>query len=160
MLNLFVSVHYRCTLNPSDQLAMEGPLSRVKSIKKSLRQSFRRIRRSRVSLRKHHVNNTAKVDVQPGGTSSPCLLGLLRLDVSCRSLFLRSSRRPTLVWRRSWQKWSWRRCRGRSRPAPQTTLSPDSYGRCTSPTPSSQTVSRTVDQSEVPSARRQFVFFF
>uniref|UniRef100_A0A3B4B2U8 LLGL scribble cell polarity complex component 2 n=1 Tax=Periophthalmus magnuspinnatus TaxID=409849 RepID=A0A3B4B2U8_9GOBI len=50
-----------CTLNPSDQLAMEGPLSRVKSIKKSLRQSFRRIRRSRVSLRKHHVNNAAKL---------------------------------------------------------------------------------------------------
>uniref|UniRef100_A0A4W5PQM6 LLGL scribble cell polarity complex component 2 n=1 Tax=Hucho hucho TaxID=62062 RepID=A0A4W5PQM6_9TELE len=55
------NVLVRCTLNPSDQLAMEGPLSRVKSIKKSLRQSFRRIRRSRVSLRKHHVNNAAKV---------------------------------------------------------------------------------------------------
>uniref|UniRef100_A0A3P8WL87 LLGL scribble cell polarity complex component 2 n=1 Tax=Cynoglossus semilaevis TaxID=244447 RepID=A0A3P8WL87_CYNSE len=51
------NVLVKCTLNPSDQLAMEGPLSRVKSIKKSLRQSFRRIRRSRVSLRKHHVNN-------------------------------------------------------------------------------------------------------
>ncbi|KAM9715380.1 LLGL scribble cell polarity complex component 2 [Menidia menidia] len=51
----------KCTLNPSDQLALEGPLSRVKSIKKSLRQSFRRIRRSRVSLRKHHVNNAAKL---------------------------------------------------------------------------------------------------
>uniref|UniRef100_A0A673Z166 LLGL scribble cell polarity complex component 2 n=1 Tax=Salmo trutta TaxID=8032 RepID=A0A673Z166_SALTR len=51
------NVLVRCTLNPSDQLAMEGPLSRVKSIKKSLRQSFRRIRRSRVSLRKHHVNS-------------------------------------------------------------------------------------------------------
>uniref|UniRef100_A0A8C3GBF1 LLGL scribble cell polarity complex component 2 n=1 Tax=Cyclopterus lumpus TaxID=8103 RepID=A0A8C3GBF1_CYCLU len=55
------NVLVKCTLNPSDQLAMEGPLSRVKSIKKSLRQSFRRIRRSRVSLRKHHVNNAAKV---------------------------------------------------------------------------------------------------
>ncbi|XP_035619969.2 LLGL scribble cell polarity complex component 2-like isoform X1 [Oncorhynchus keta] len=55
------NVLVRCTLNPSDQLAMEGPLSRVKSIKKSLRQSFRRIRRSRVSLRKHHVNSAAKV---------------------------------------------------------------------------------------------------
>ncbi|XP_020773816.1 LLGL scribble cell polarity complex component 2 [Boleophthalmus pectinirostris] len=55
------SVFVKCTLNPSDQLAMEGPLSRVKSIKKSLRQSFRRIRRSRVSLRKHHVNNAAKL---------------------------------------------------------------------------------------------------
>ncbi|XP_035260615.1 LLGL scribble cell polarity complex component 2 isoform X1 [Anguilla anguilla] len=51
----------RCTLNPSDQLAMEGPLSRVKSIKKSLRQSFRRIRRSRVSMRKQHANNAAKL---------------------------------------------------------------------------------------------------
>ncbi|XP_068161098.1 LLGL scribble cell polarity complex component 2 isoform X1 [Antennarius striatus] len=55
------TVLVKCTLNPSDQLAMEGPLSRVKSIKKSLRQSFRRIRRSRVSLRKHHVNNAAKL---------------------------------------------------------------------------------------------------
>ncbi|XP_036380984.1 LLGL scribble cell polarity complex component 2 isoform X1 [Megalops cyprinoides] len=55
------TVLVRCTLNPSDQLAMEGPLSRVKSIKKSLRQSFRRIRRSRVSMRKHHANNAAKV---------------------------------------------------------------------------------------------------
>ncbi|XP_023646948.1 LLGL scribble cell polarity complex component 2 isoform X2 [Paramormyrops kingsleyae] len=51
----------RCTLSPSDQLAMEGPLSRVKSIKKSLRQSFRRIRRSRVSVRKQHTNNPAKL---------------------------------------------------------------------------------------------------
>uniref|UniRef100_A0A3Q1KFJ1 LLGL scribble cell polarity complex component 2 n=1 Tax=Anabas testudineus TaxID=64144 RepID=A0A3Q1KFJ1_ANATE len=51
------NVLIKCTLNPSDQLAMEGPLSRVKSIKKSLRQSFRRIRRSRVSLRKHHLQD-------------------------------------------------------------------------------------------------------
>ncbi|TRY56658.1 hypothetical protein DNTS_014135 [Danionella cerebrum] len=51
----------KCTLNPSDQMALEGPLSRVKSIKKSLRQSFRRIRRSRVSMRKHHTNNAAKL---------------------------------------------------------------------------------------------------
>lgn len=48
----------RCTLHPSDQLALEGPLSRVKSLKKSLRQSFRRMRRSRVSSRKR----------PPGGT--------------------------------------------------------------------------------------------
>ncbi|XP_009581247.1 PREDICTED: lethal(2) giant larvae protein homolog 1 [Fulmarus glacialis] len=45
-------VFVKCTLHPSDQLALEGPLSRVKSLKKSLRQSFRRIRRSRVSSRK------------------------------------------------------------------------------------------------------------
>ncbi|XP_051530040.1 LLGL scribble cell polarity complex component 2 isoform X2 [Myxocyprinus asiaticus] len=55
------NVMVKCTLNPSDQMAMEGPLSRVKSIKKSLRQSFRRIRRSRVSMRKHHTNNAAKL---------------------------------------------------------------------------------------------------
>uniref|UniRef100_A0A4W4EGS5 LLGL scribble cell polarity complex component 2 n=1 Tax=Electrophorus electricus TaxID=8005 RepID=A0A4W4EGS5_ELEEL len=45
------NVLVKCTLNPSDQVALEGPLSRVKSIKKSLRQSFRRIRRSRVSIK-------------------------------------------------------------------------------------------------------------
>ncbi|XP_056325050.1 LLGL scribble cell polarity complex component 2 isoform X1 [Danio aesculapii] len=55
------NIMVKCTLNPSDQMAMEGPLSRVKSIKKSLRQSFRRIRRSRVSMRKHHTNNAAKL---------------------------------------------------------------------------------------------------
>ncbi|KAM9748741.1 lethal(2) giant larvae protein homolog 1 isoform 6-T6 [Dama dama] len=45
----------RCTLHPSDSLAMEGPLSRVKSLKKSLRQSFRRIRKSRASGKKRTV---------------------------------------------------------------------------------------------------------
>ncbi|KAI5103352.1 lethal(2) giant larvae protein-like 2, partial [Silurus meridionalis] len=55
------NVLVKCTLNPSDQVALEGPLSRVKSIKKSLRQSFRRIRRSRVSMHKHHTNNAAKL---------------------------------------------------------------------------------------------------
>ncbi|XP_044528812.1 LLGL scribble cell polarity complex component 2 [Gracilinanus agilis] len=45
----------KCTLHPSDQLAMEGPLSRVKSLKKSLRQSFRRISRSRASGRKRRM---------------------------------------------------------------------------------------------------------
>lgn len=57
------SVMVRCTLHPSDQLALEGPLSRVKSIKKSLRQSFRRIRGTRVSGRKRTVpgNGAAKV---------------------------------------------------------------------------------------------------
>ncbi|XP_026090561.1 lethal(2) giant larvae protein homolog 2-like isoform X1 [Carassius auratus] len=55
------NIMVKCTLNPSDQVALEGPLSRVKSIKKSLRQSFRRIRRSRVSMRKHHTANAAKL---------------------------------------------------------------------------------------------------
>lgn len=126
---------------------MEGPLSRVKSIKKSLRQSFRRIRRSRVSLRKHHINNTAKVPGNPAGSfSSPHLSGSLHLHPPPLSLspspcLPLSCRRPTLVWRRSWQKWSWPRSRGRSRLAPRTTPSPAWCGRCTSPTPSSPTVS-------------------
>ncbi|KAM6184872.1 lethal(2) giant larvae protein homolog 1 [Rhynchocyon petersi] len=51
----------RCTLHPNDSLAMEGPLSRVKSLKKSLRQSFRRIRKSRVSSKKRPVNANSKV---------------------------------------------------------------------------------------------------
>uniref|UniRef100_A0A665WT86 Lethal giant larvae homologue 2 domain-containing protein n=1 Tax=Echeneis naucrates TaxID=173247 RepID=A0A665WT86_ECHNA len=51
-----------CTLHPNDSLAMEGPLSRVKSLKKSLRQSFRRIRKSRVSGKKRTINTpTSKV---------------------------------------------------------------------------------------------------
>ncbi|GCC31541.1 LLGL scribble cell polarity complex component 2 isoform X1 [Chiloscyllium punctatum] len=57
------TVVVRCTLHPSDQLALEGPLSRVKSIKKSLRHSFRRIRGTRASGRKRAIpgNNAAKV---------------------------------------------------------------------------------------------------
>ncbi|KAK7939844.1 hypothetical protein WMY93_003170 [Mugilogobius chulae] len=52
----------RCTLHPNDSLAMEGPLSRVKSLKKSLRQSFRRIRKSRVSGKKRAITTpTSKV---------------------------------------------------------------------------------------------------
>ncbi|KAG8446129.1 hypothetical protein GDO86_013845 [Hymenochirus boettgeri] len=45
-------VMVKCTLHASDQIALEGPLSRVKSLKKSLRQSFRRIRRSQVNKRR------------------------------------------------------------------------------------------------------------
>lgn len=53
----------RCTLHPNDSLAMEGPLSRVKSLKKSLRQSFRRIRKSRVSGKKRAITTpTSKVE--------------------------------------------------------------------------------------------------
>uniref|UniRef100_A0A3Q3B2E7 LLGL scribble cell polarity complex component 1 n=1 Tax=Kryptolebias marmoratus TaxID=37003 RepID=A0A3Q3B2E7_KRYMA len=56
------SVLARCTLHPNDSLAMEGPLSRVKSLKKSLRQSFRRIRKSRVSGKKRVITTpTSKV---------------------------------------------------------------------------------------------------
>lgn len=50
---------------------MEGPLSRVKSLKKSLRQSFRRIRKSRVSGKKRAANANSKVSwgqaAQPRG---------------------------------------------------------------------------------------------
>ncbi|KAM4691391.1 LLGL scribble cell polarity complex component 2 [Rhinophrynus dorsalis] len=45
-------VMVKCTLHANDQLALEGPLSRVKSLKKSIRQSFRRIRRSQVNKRR------------------------------------------------------------------------------------------------------------
>ncbi|XP_054992636.1 lethal(2) giant larvae protein homolog 1 isoform X1 [Sorex araneus] len=55
------SVLARCTLHPNDSLAMEGPLSRVKSLKKSLRQSFRRIRKSRVSGKKRAANANSKL---------------------------------------------------------------------------------------------------
>lgn len=151
-MSLFIIYHhlphpnYRCTLNPSDQLAMEGPLSRVKSIKKSLRQSFRRIRRSRVSLRKHHVNNTAKVGPLRGETATP-----LKPPFSQPSpLSSCSSRRPTLVWRPNWQRWSSLPSRGRSRLARRTTLSPVLCGLSTSPTPSSQTVSHTVQHYMSP----------
>uniref|UniRef100_A0A8C9SRC8 LLGL scribble cell polarity complex component 1 n=1 Tax=Scleropages formosus TaxID=113540 RepID=A0A8C9SRC8_SCLFO len=54
----------RCTLHPNDSLAMEGPLSRVKSLKKSLRQSFRRIRKSRVSGKKRVVVSSPTSKVQ------------------------------------------------------------------------------------------------
>ncbi|KFQ47377.1 Lethal(2) giant larvae protein 2, partial [Nestor notabilis] len=57
-------VFVKCTLHPSDQLALEGPLSRVKSLKKSLRQSFRRIRRSRVSSRKRRGECLSSLKVQ------------------------------------------------------------------------------------------------
>ncbi|KAK2506736.1 hypothetical protein MC885_010136 [Smutsia gigantea] len=60
-------VFVKCTLHPSDQLALEGPLSRVKSLKKSLRQSFRRIRRSRVSSRKRRPAGPPGEQVQEGG---------------------------------------------------------------------------------------------
>ncbi|KAJ6655973.1 hypothetical protein lerEdw1_004558 [Lerista edwardsae] len=54
----------RCTLHPNDSLAMEGPLSRVKSLKKSLRQSFRRIRKSRVSGKKRVNTSSPSSKVQ------------------------------------------------------------------------------------------------
>uniref|UniRef100_A0A670JW44 LLGL scribble cell polarity complex component 2 n=1 Tax=Podarcis muralis TaxID=64176 RepID=A0A670JW44_PODMU len=60
------SVLARCTLHPNDSLAMEGPLSRVKSLKKSLRQSFRRIRKSRVSGKKRVQEANAQLAEQPG----------------------------------------------------------------------------------------------
>ncbi|XP_033022505.1 lethal(2) giant larvae protein homolog 1 isoform X3 [Lacerta agilis] len=58
------SVLARCTLHPNDSLAMEGPLSRVKSLKKSLRQSFRRIRKSRVSGKKRVNTSSPSSKVQ------------------------------------------------------------------------------------------------
>ncbi|XP_054946294.1 LLGL scribble cell polarity complex component 2 isoform X12 [Physeter macrocephalus] len=63
-------VFVKCTLHPNDQLALEGPLSRVKSLKKSLRQSFRRIRRSRVSSRKRRPAGPPG-EVRPRPATSP-----------------------------------------------------------------------------------------
>ncbi|XP_010635733.2 lethal(2) giant larvae protein homolog 1 isoform X1 [Fukomys damarensis] len=63
----------RCTLHPNDSLAMEGPLSRVKSLKKSLRQSFRRIRKSRVSGKKRAANANSKAEGPQGRRAQgPC----------------------------------------------------------------------------------------
>lgn len=61
----------RCTLHPSDQLALEGPLSRVKSLKKSLRQSFRRMRRSRVASQKRRPVGSPG-EVRPPGRAGGC----------------------------------------------------------------------------------------
>ncbi|XP_061611994.1 LLGL scribble cell polarity complex component 2 isoform X2 [Phyllopteryx taeniolatus] len=80
-----MNVFIKCTLNPSDQLAMEGPLSRVKSIKKSLRQSFRRIRHSRGSLRKHHVNNTAKLQEANARLEAELELAPVQRKIEARS---------------------------------------------------------------------------
>lgn len=46
-----------------------------------------------------------------------------------------------LVWRQSWQRWSWLRCRGRLRPARQMILSLVLYGHSTLQILFSQTVS-------------------
>ncbi|XP_044517692.1 lethal(2) giant larvae protein homolog 1 [Gracilinanus agilis] len=65
----------RCTLHPNDSLAMEGPLSRVKSLKKSLRQSFRRIRKSRVSGKKRPNPSSPNSKVQEANAQlaeQPC----------------------------------------------------------------------------------------
>lgn len=57
---------------------MEGPLSRVKSLKKSLRQSFRRIRKSRVSGKKRATPASSKVswDWRPCSCPGPEASGL------------------------------------------------------------------------------------
>lgn len=68
-----------------------------------------------------------------------------------------SSRRQTLVWKPSWQRWSWLLCRGRSRRAPQTTRSLALYGRSTSLTPSSQTVSYNIEYEMLPIKKLTFL---
>nr|XP_045232637.1 LLGL scribble cell polarity complex component 2 isoform X5 [Macaca fascicularis]XP_045232638.1 LLGL scribble cell polarity complex component 2 isoform X5 [Macaca fascicularis]XP_045232639.1 LLGL scribble cell polarity complex component 2 isoform X5 [Macaca fascicularis] len=73
-------VFVKCTLHPSDQLALEGPLSRVKSLKKSLRQSFRRMRRSRVSSRKRRPAGTPG-EVQEGSAKTE-RLGLQNMELA------------------------------------------------------------------------------
>lgn len=53
---------------------MEGPLSRVKSLKKSLRQSFRRIRKSRVSGKKRLNAGSPSSKVGAAQGSDPLLV--------------------------------------------------------------------------------------
>lgn len=117
----------RCTLHPSDQLALEGPLSRVKSLKKSLRQSFRRIRRSRVSSRKRRPAGPPG-EVRPGpampasAASSPARpsdLGAIALPLCASvspsvngSLCNTSGSRPRSVRPGEW--WRARRCGSQS----------------------------------------------
>ncbi|MGH0138024.1 UNVERIFIED_CONTAM: hypothetical protein FKN15_027005 [Acipenser sinensis] len=72
----------RCTLHPNDSLAMEGPLSRVKSLKKSLRQSFRRIRKSRVSGKKRPVVNSPASKVQEANAQLAEQAGLHDVEVA------------------------------------------------------------------------------
>lgn len=56
---------------------MEGPLSRVKSLKKSLRQSFRRIRKSRVSGKKRLNSSSPSSKVGSERGRRGCSLSLL-----------------------------------------------------------------------------------
>uniref|UniRef100_A0A7N8X0R5 LLGL scribble cell polarity complex component 2 n=1 Tax=Mastacembelus armatus TaxID=205130 RepID=A0A7N8X0R5_9TELE len=99
------SVLIKCTLNPSDQLAMEGPLSRVKSIKKSLRQSFRRIRRSRL----HDANarleaELAEMELAPvqrkieARSSDDSFTGLVRMLYFADTFLSDSSHHTPSLW--------------------------------------------------------------
>lgn len=124
----------RCTLHPNDSLAMEGPLSRVKSLKKSLRQSFRRIRKSRVSGKKRAISTpTSKVRARPSQPVSvsprphPLLSHHRAPPLSSRS------RRPTPPWQ---SRRTWPRCSGASSRARPTTRCPEWCAVCASPTPS------------------------
>ncbi|XP_021096750.1 lethal(2) giant larvae protein homolog 2 isoform X3 [Heterocephalus glaber] len=74
-------VFVKCTLHPSDQLALEGPLSRVKSLKKSLRQSFRRMRHSRVSSRKCRPAG-APGEMQTAGITKAERTGLQNMELA------------------------------------------------------------------------------
>lgn len=84
---------------------MEGPLSRVKSLKKSLRQSFRRIRKSRVSGKKRAPAASSKVSWgwQPSPCPGPEPSGLVR----CRGPRGAHVKRATGAW--TWgRKGSWK----------------------------------------------------
>uniref|UniRef100_A0A8C5PSX4 LLGL scribble cell polarity complex component 1 n=1 Tax=Leptobrachium leishanense TaxID=445787 RepID=A0A8C5PSX4_9ANUR len=72
----------RCTLHPNDSMAMEGPLSRVKSLKKSLRQSFRRIRKSRVSGKKRPIPGSPASKLQEANAHLAEQPGPLDLEVT------------------------------------------------------------------------------
>ncbi|XP_042689079.1 LLGL scribble cell polarity complex component 2 isoform X3 [Centrocercus urophasianus] len=84
-------VFVKCTLHPSDQLALEGPLSRVKSLKKSLRQSFRRIRRSRVSRKRRGVGGNTSETHEANGKFDQGMLQEMELAPVQRKIEARSA---------------------------------------------------------------------
>lgn len=84
---------------------MEGPLSRVKSLKKSLRQSFRRIRKSRVSGKKRLNAGSPSSKVSTAQGSDPLLMCLWLLTPHCPRYA--RCRRPMRSWlsRRAPPRW-------------------------------------------------------
>lgn len=85
---------------------MEGPLSRVKSLKKSLRQSFRRIRKSRVSGKKRLNAGSPSSKVGAAQGSDPLLVRHVQLLTPHCPPSARC-RRPTHSWlsRRAPPRW-------------------------------------------------------
>lgn len=65
-----MSKHFLFTLNTDYSSLSETPISRTKSFKKSLRESFRRIRKGRASGR-HHDKHGSKSSLSPISPPGP-----------------------------------------------------------------------------------------